>query len=154
MSRRDGLGKRAANHVSKVQAKIRKVELRNPIFVSPRNICKTIVCAPYLSVGHELGEGEDIDRFPVPQGMFTPRNSVVRRTDFATRPMCRTGRHKTLCRMRVLLVEDGFSAALSCVRKTPRNHAAIAPADLEPKGLGFGVVLKRNLSRVIPCLMS
>ena len=33
---------------------------------------------PYLSIDDELGEDEDVDRFPVPQGMFTPRISVIR----------------------------------------------------------------------------
>ena len=42
-----------------------------------------ILCAPYLSIDYVVGDDEDVARFPVPQGMFTPRISVIRSTDFS-----------------------------------------------------------------------
>ena len=42
-----------------------------------------IGCTSYLLIDNELGEREDIDRFAMPQGMFTPRISVIRCTDFS-----------------------------------------------------------------------
>ena len=67
------------------------------------------------------------------------------------RPMCRTGRHKTVCRTRVLLVEAGFSAARSFFGKAPpntrRSDRVAAPASYlqPPKGVRvrseFGLVL-------------
>ena len=42
-----------------------------------------IVCTSYLLIDNELGDGEGIDRFVMPQGMFTPRISVIRSADFS-----------------------------------------------------------------------
>ena len=35
-------------------------------------------CTSYILIDNELGDGEDIDRFVMPQGMFTLRISVIR----------------------------------------------------------------------------
>ena len=64
---------------------------------------------------------------------------------FFTRPMCRTGRHITLCRLRVLLVRAGISPPwMFFGGETPPKHAEEprenVPADLNlPKGLGSGL---------------
>ena len=42
-----------------------------------------IVCTSYLLIDNELGDGEGIDRFVMPQGMFTPRISVIRCAEFS-----------------------------------------------------------------------
>lgn len=36
-----------------------------------------ILNTPYFLILDELGKGEDIDRFPVPRGMFTPKTGVI-----------------------------------------------------------------------------
>ena len=41
-----------------------------------------ILCARYLLTENELGDGEDIDRFTLLQGVFTPSFSGVRTTEF------------------------------------------------------------------------
>ena len=56
--------------------------------------------------------------------------------------VCRTGPHKFLCRMLVLLVEAGLSTAREFCGKTPPKEAA-EPRDCPcrpgaPKGLGLG----------------
>ena len=52
-----------------------------------------------------------------------------------TRPMCRTGRHKNLCRVRVLVVMAGLSAGRFLFFKTPPKHAA-EPCDLRSMSSG------------------
>ena len=42
-----------------------------------------IVCTSYLLIDNELGDGEGIDRFVMPQGMFTPRISVIRCAEYS-----------------------------------------------------------------------
>ena len=47
------------------------------------NFVSRIICTSYILKDNELGDGEDIDRFVMPQGMFTPRISVIRCAEYS-----------------------------------------------------------------------
>ena len=75
--------------------------------------------------------------------MNTASEAAAEQCTWWTRAACRTGRHKTLCKMRALLVKAGLSAArmffMEKRRQNKRRSSVTAPADLAPrKGLGIG----------------
>ena len=70
-----------ANHVLKNEWKKSIIWVGKSRFcVPPRNILTfvlQILGASYFLVDNELGDGEDIDRFVMPRGMFIPRISQI-----------------------------------------------------------------------------
>ena len=79
---------------SKIQIENRKIATQNQNFVSLHrsylNFVSGILCARHLVTQHELGGGEDIDRFAIRelQGVITASFSVVRSTHFSKLRIC------------------------------------------------------------------